>query len=86
MTDTFASIAPDQVALKPGLLRDRFELNRRYLLSLRPENLLQNHYLEAGLWRTNAHPKDIHQIFGTEAPAFRRGEEVPFCIMYPLAV
>lgn len=66
MADTFAPIAPDRVSLEPGLLRDRFELNRRYLLSLRPENLLQNYYLEAGLWRTSAHPQDIH--WGWESP------------------
>jgi len=40
----------NQIKLLPGLFRDRFELNRRYVMSLRDENLLQNHYLEAGLW------------------------------------
>ncbi|MBN1641944.1 MAG: glycoside hydrolase family 127 protein [Anaerolineae bacterium] len=66
MSQTFVPIAPDKVALGPGLLRQRFELNRRYMLSLRPENLLQNHYLEAGLWSARAHPQGIH--WGWEAP------------------
>ena len=38
-----------QVRLLPSLFQNRFNLNLRYLLSLRSENLLQNHYLEAGL-------------------------------------
>ena len=38
------------VKLLPGLFRQRFDLNRKYMLSLKTENLLQNHYLEAGLW------------------------------------
>jgi DUF1680 family protein len=43
------------VKLLPGRFQRRFDLNRRYMLSLRNESLLQNHYLEAGLvqalWR-----------------------------------
>jgi len=39
--------APRDVALEPGLFRDRYELNRRYVMSLKNEILLQNHYLEA---------------------------------------
>lgn len=66
MTNTLAPIAPGQVTLEPGPLRDRFVLNRRYLLSLRPENLLQNYYLEAGLWQARAHSQDIH--WGWESP------------------
>jgi len=38
-----------QFALLPGLFHDRCELNRRYLMRLRNENLLLNHYLEARL-------------------------------------
>jgi len=37
------------VALRSGVFQDRFELNRRYLMGLRNENLLLNHYLEARL-------------------------------------
>ncbi len=45
--------APRDVVLEPGLFRDRYELNRRYVMSLKNENLLQNHYLEARLWQTS---------------------------------
>lgn len=37
------------VRLSDGLFYDRFELNKKYVLSLKNENLLQNHYQEAGL-------------------------------------
>ena len=45
--------APRDVVLEPGLFRDRYELNRRYVMSLKNENLLQNHYLEARIWQTS---------------------------------
>ncbi|MBN1583372.1 MAG: glycoside hydrolase family 127 protein [Anaerolineae bacterium] len=66
MNEAFTAIAPGQVSLQPGLLQQRFNLNRRYLLNLRDENLLQSFYLEAGLWRTAAQPKGIH--WGWESP------------------
>jgi DUF1680 family protein len=47
-----ASTALDAVALLPGLFDARRQLNRRYLLSLSVENLLQNHRLEAGIGRS----------------------------------
>jgi hypothetical protein len=53
------------VKLLPGPLRIRFDLNRRYLMSLRNENLRQNHYQEAGLWSAREQPHDIH--WGWEA-------------------
>jgi len=37
------------VTLLPGLIQQRADLNRRYVLSLKSEHLLQNHFLEAGL-------------------------------------
>ncbi len=43
-------ITPGQVRLLPGPFERSTELNRRYLLSLGSEQLLQNFYLEAGLW------------------------------------
>ena len=43
-------LPPGQVKLLPGAFRDRFELNRAYVLSLKNQNLLQNYYQEAGLW------------------------------------
>ena len=54
------------VKLLPGLFQQRLELNRAYLLSLKTENLLQNHYLEAGLWAPRERSQDIH--WGWEAP------------------
>jgi DUF1680 family protein len=39
-----------QVKLLPGPFLDRATLNREYVVSLKDENLLQNFYLEAGLW------------------------------------
>ena len=54
------------VKLLPGLFQQRLELNRAYLLSLTTPNLLQNHYLEAGLWSPRQRSEDIHM--GWEAP------------------
>ncbi len=62
----FQPIPPGQVKLLPSLFQQRAELNRRYLLSLRSENLLQNYYLEAGLWRPPGKPEDCH--WGWESP------------------
>lgn len=45
----YESMAPADIALGQGLFRARRDLNRAYLLSLKPDNILQNHYLEAGL-------------------------------------
>ena len=39
-----------QVRLLPGPFLDRAKLNRDYVVSLQDDNLLQNFYLEAGLW------------------------------------
>ncbi|OCT12748.1 hypothetical protein A8709_30355 [Paenibacillus pectinilyticus] len=39
-----------QIRLSAGPLKARFELNKKYILSLTNENLLRNFYLEAGLW------------------------------------
>ena len=47
---TFEPLPSGSVHLLPGELRRRRDANRRYLTALRTENLLQNHYLEAGLW------------------------------------
>jgi DUF1680 family protein len=44
----------------------RSALNRDYLLSLSNENLLQNYYLQAGLWSPPARPENCH--WGWESP------------------
>ena len=55
------------VKLLPGLIQQRVDLNRKYMLSLKTENLLQNFYQEAGLWGPREKPaEDIH--WGWESP------------------
>jgi hypothetical protein len=54
------------VQLLPGLFKQRLLLNRQYMLSLKTENLLQNYYMEAGLWSPASKTEDIH--WGWEAP------------------
>ena len=66
MSQTFSALAPGSARLLPGPLEERYRLNRQYLLSLKPENLLQNHYLEAGLWNPRHRVTDIH--WGWESP------------------
>ncbi len=56
----------DRVTLLPSEFARRADLNQRYMLSLRTDNLLQNHYQEAGLWGPREIPPDIH--FGWETP------------------
>lgn len=48
--EVFEGLSLAEVTLLPGMFRQRHDLNRTYLLSLRTSHLLQNHYLEAGLW------------------------------------
>lgn len=66
MIDTFRPLPLGAVRLRDGLFYQRFESNRRYLNSLRSENLLQNHLFEAGLWGPPEKPSDIH--WGWESP------------------
>src|SRR6476660_9888102 len=66
MSQAFRPMDPWRVRLSASMFQKRFELNRRYLLSLRSENLLQNHYLEAGLWANLGKPAEAH--WGWESP------------------
>ena len=66
MPDALTPMTPGKVKLLPGLFRDRFALNRKYMLSLHTDNLLQNHYMEAGLWHPRENPLDCHG--GWESP------------------
>ncbi len=43
------AMSPTALRLLPGLFRERFELNRAYMMALEPTKLLQNFYAEAGL-------------------------------------
>jgi DUF1680 family protein len=63
---SFKPIRPGQVKLLPSMFQQRFDLNRRYLMDLRSENLLQNHYMEAGLWGPRVEPQGCH--WGWESP------------------
>ncbi len=67
MQTAFTSAPLGNVSLLPGLFQHRTDLNRQYMLSLKTANLLQNFYLEAGLWGPRDDPgDDIH--WGWEAP------------------
>ena len=66
MPATFHPVSWDAVALRPGMFQHRFDLNRAYLVSLSTANLLQNYYLEAGLWYTRQKPDGCHG--GWESP------------------
>ena len=60
-------LGPEQVTLQASMFSHRWELNRQYLLELKAENLLQNHYFEAGIWGPPGKPgDDIH--WGWESP------------------
>ncbi|MFM7581760.1 MAG: beta-L-arabinofuranosidase domain-containing protein, partial [Caldilinea sp.] len=67
MTNLLHPVRRGTVRLLPGLFLERYQLNRSYMLSLKTENLLQNHYLEAGLWSPAHRLEEIH--WGWEAPS-----------------
>jgi DUF1680 family protein len=73
MMETFRPLRDRRVRLLPGLFKKRFDINRRYIFSLQTHNLLQNHYMEAGLWAPIGKPEDAH--WGWESPTCQiRGE------------
>ena len=51
---------PGHLRLLLDIVQRRFDLNRRQLMSLRGENLLQNHRFEAGLGSSHSKPQSIH--------------------------
>jgi DUF1680 family protein len=59
-------MAPSHVSLQPGLFQRRFDLNRAYMMSLSNDNLLQNYFMEAGLWHPRQQPVGCH--WGWESP------------------
>jgi DUF1680 family protein len=74
----------DRVRLLPGLFADRFALNRRYLMSLSSESLLQNHLLEAGLWQarlgeTKRNRNHDPQQLAEDGSTIHLGWESPSC-------
>ncbi|NLJ26247.1 MAG: hypothetical protein GX354_12635 [Firmicutes bacterium] len=66
MKHSFQSMTPGSVTLLPSLFQERFRINRKYMMSLQNDNLLQNHYFEAGLWSVSQKPSDCH--WGWESP------------------
>jgi hypothetical protein len=66
MTPTFRPLAPQHVRLTASLFKHRSDLNRKYLMSLLPEHLLQNYYNEAGLLNIAEQPASFH--WGWESP------------------
>ena len=73
MTDSLRPLSDRRVRLLPGLFQKRYDVNRLYVQTLQTRNLLQNHYLEAGLWAPMQQPEDIH--WGWESPTcFIRGQ------------
>jgi uncharacterized protein len=55
-----------QSRVLPSIFQERSVLNRAYVMSLTNDNLLQNHYQEAGLWAPRGRPGNIH--WGWETP------------------
>lgn len=66
MTNQFRPLPDRRVRLLQSLFKKRFDVNRLYIQSLQTRNLLQNHYLEAGLWAPMQKPEGIH--WGWESP------------------
>jgi DUF1680 family protein len=66
MNSIYQPVTNASVRLLPGLFKDRSGVNRRYMLSLSTPNLLQNFYMEAGLWAPRNKPEDGH--WGWESP------------------
>src|SRR5579859_4010693 len=66
MDEGFRPIGWGSVTLRNGELQRRAALNRAYMLSLKSENLLQNYYMEAGLWGPRHQPAGCH--WGWESP------------------
>jgi DUF1680 family protein len=59
-------IDPARVKLRFSPFEQRLLANRAYLMELKNENLLQNHYFEAGFWGPPGKPEGIH--WGWESP------------------
>jgi hypothetical protein len=62
---SLSTLTTGEVSLRSGLFHERRELTKAYLLRLKTEDLLQNHYLEAGI-RIEKPYEQMHQ--GWEAP------------------
>jgi DUF1680 family protein len=70
MGNIFQPLPSANVRLLPSQFLDRTNLNRCYVMELRNDHLLQNYYLEAGLWSPR-HREGLAQMHG--------GWETPTC-------
>lgn len=65
-------INTESVRLLPGLFSERAEINRKYLMELKTQGLLQNFYLEAGIvmpgLQVMENPAEAEMHWGWEAP------------------
>lgn len=66
-TQALRRIAPGSTTLGASILAQRQALNRRYLVELRGERLLQNHYVEAGISVPVGRSDELH--WGWESPS-----------------
>ena len=62
----FEPFKPGTVTLRDAFFGRKIDANRAYLLALKSADLLQNFYLEAGLWTTPDRPESCH--WGWESP------------------
>jgi DUF1680 family protein len=62
----FEPLPRSAVELRDAFFQKKVDANRAYLLALRSEDLLRNHYFEAGLWSTQDLPERSHG--GWESP------------------
>ncbi|MCL2665947.1 MAG: glycoside hydrolase family 127 protein [Defluviitaleaceae bacterium] len=66
MEKKLRAIPLSDVDLLDGVLKERTAVNKKYLMSLKNENLLQNYYMEALLWTPSGKPEGCH--WGWESP------------------
>ncbi len=79
MESRWQAVPLQQITLGEGLFAERYEVNRKYVMGLQKERLLQNYYMEALLWgprlqatkRNHTHVRDrfedVH--WGWESPS-----------------
>lgn len=67
-------VKKQDVELLPGLFRERYEVNKRYLKELEEQGLLQNYYLEAGLLMPG-----LQVLHDPETAKLHWGWEAPTC-------
>ena len=77
MKHALRACAPGTVKLLPSEFLRRYDVNRRYVLSLKADNLLRNHRLEARLWQSPL--RNTHNPTVDAGDDFHWGWESPTC-------